>query len=483
MRHPIYSVLVVFTVLLVASLLAQDAEKPEDEKQKLLKTIEARVKETMEGVAKIRGKEFLKSVPVGTKSPNEVEEFILKAFKEEFKPGELEEMKDVLVKFGVIEPEVDLKEAIVKMMKQGVAGLYVPKEEKLYIMEQVVKNAEKNPLAAMNFRNVLAHELTHALQDQHFDIDAFMRHIYDNDDRIMAAQAVLEGEATLLGTEYVLKQVGMSVLKLPMRVGDQMKIQFKTQKATFKEVPDILLDVLVFPYIYGSNFVQDFVKKFGFDKMDALFEHPPLSTEQILHPKKYFSDETDYPTDIRFSTLDRLLGEKEWKLLDNSSCGEFVTKLIAKHFIDEAEAENMAEGWDGDRYNVIREKKTKRTVLVWFSTWDSAKDTKEFFDTYTKVLQKKYGKKATKNEDAAFFYADDGYLVWIEMNENDVLVAETVTKEELEKIRKHIAGARKIVISDRPVDLKERKLELPEPPKKSPEKEGEEKREEKPEEF
>ena len=479
MRYLLRLSLTVLSACLVAQLLAQDTEKPNDEKQRLLKTIEAQVKETMEGVAEIRGKEYLKTVPVGIKSPNEAKEFLFKAFEEEFKPGELEEMKDVLVKFGVIKPNVDLKDAIVKIVKQCVAGLYVPKEKKLFIMEEVVRNDENNPFASVDFRSILAHELTHALQDQHFGIDAFMRHIYDNNDRIMAAQAVLEGEATLLGTEYVLKQAGMSVLKLPVRVGDRVKIEFNTEKATFKGVPDILLDVLVFPYIYGSNFVQDFVEKYGFKGIDRLFEHPPLSTEQVLHSEKYLSDETDYPTDIRFSTLDRLLGEKEWKLLDNSSCGEYLTRLIAEHFIDEAEAEDMAEGWDGDRYNVIREKKSKRTVLVWFSTWDSAKDAKEFFNSYTKVLQKKYGKKATKNEDTAFFYTDDGHLVWIEMNNNDVLVAETVTKEELEKIRKHIAKAKKIVISDKAVELKERKLELPEPPKKSPKKkEGEEKPEE-----
>jgi len=461
---------VLMALFVMALVTADEPKEQKDEKAELQKEVEAQVKDTMAEVSKIRGKEYCKTVPVGIQSPDNVVEFVLKAFEEDLRPGEMDEMKAVMVKFGLLSPDVDLKAAIVKMLKENVAGMYVPKEKKLYLSESSARNK-----AALI--ETLAHELCHALQDQYFDVQAFVRHIYDSDDRALAAQAVVEGEATAVGIEVALQRSGMSITKLPTKIGDLIRMSL-TMQARKTDVPKVLMEMLVFPYIYGSNFVQAFVNKKGFKELDRLFIKPPLSTEQLLHPDKYFSDEVDYPVEIVSEPLDKLFGEK-WELLADSSAGEFIIGLVGRQFVTPKEAATMAAGWGGDRYNIVREKETKRTVLAWFTTWDSNKDAKEFFETYTTVLEKKYSKQATKTDETAFFWAGENELVWLEMNENDVLVIESVTKDELPNVREYLGKAKKVEMSAKSIKIKERKINLPEPPKQE---KGEPKKEE-PKEF
>lgn len=433
---------------------------------RMRKQVQKRVNTTLKTLCTILDIKEFRDVPVDVLTRQQLEEFILKKFKEEMRPGELEKTSRVMTKFGVWKREWDLKKMMIAMLRRNVAGLYSPKDKKFFVMRNLVNDQ-------MQLAMVVAHELTHALQDQQFDLWAFERSIYANDDRSLAAHALIEGQATLMGVEYInFIRTGKLGIEQGRRVSPMIRFSLALQRRQMlKNTPRILCDVLLFPYEAGTRFYEEFCLRYGVKRSAYLFLWPPLSTEQILHPEKFLDNEKrDEPTEIRLlDPAEECLGKDDYQTCGVGVLGEFLMKVVMSHFIDEADATRAAEGWDGDRYFLITHQPSKRDILFWLSTWDTENDAKEFFDLYIKVLEKKYNKTAWRKGNRACFWIDASRrtLVWLERNGSDVVVVETATKEEVEKLLAFAAGARKVTTKRAPFRIEKHPLRIPEIPKES----------------
>jgi hypothetical protein len=238
----------------------------------------------------------------------------------------------------------------------------------------------------------MAHELTHALQDQHFNLRRFEQWPQGDSDAELAAHALIEGDATLAMTLYMAKNP-LVALAFIRSVGST-----NTSSEQFQRAPRALRESLVFPYQEGSEWATQVYKRGGWAMVSEAFTKLPQSTEQILHPEKYFAHEA--PTKITMPDVRNLLGAN-WKRLDYDVNGEWSYYLILDEFLKApAESRRAAAGWAGDRYAVY-EARPGETFLAQMTAWDNENDAKEFFDAYVKRTVRRYpDAKSTANNHA-----------------------------------------------------------------------------------
>jgi hypothetical protein len=225
-------------------------------------------------------------------------------------------------------------------------------------------------------RVVLAHELTHALQDQHFGLKRMPLEIKNNDDRAEATSALVEGDATLVMSEFMLKNLTKQMFK------DSMVASFTQNMKQLATAPRYLREMLVFPYLRGQEFCSALYAKGGYEEISKAYSRPPSSTSQILHPEKYMSDPPEEPIAIEWSNL-KVLGHDA---TGDNTVGEMGTRILFTEWLDAPTGETAATGWRGDRYLYYAD----GDALVWKTIWGSARDATEFFDAEKRLLEKRF---------------------------------------------------------------------------------------------
>jgi hypothetical protein len=433
-RSLIYAVIAIF--IAISGLLAQEQSEQE--------ALAKKVVEIEKEVAKIRGKDFKKDVPVGVKDREELKKFILEEMEKESPEEEIRKSQKVLEKFGLIKEGTDLKKVLVDVLNEQLAGFYEPEKKELFLIKGTVFKA-----GSAEEDTVVAHELTHALQDQYFDLRSFTQWVRNNDDKALALKSVMEGEANLLCLDYLFKKMYGKGMKDIRDLGQILKIQSELAAklkgdSELNKAPAVIRESLLFPYISGASFCHQFLRKNDWKGLDRLFENPPLSTEQILHPEKYL-ETTDYPTALKMPELLKQF-EGEWQLLDDNCVGEFGIGILIRQFLSPEDAKKASEGWDGDRYQALEEKKTGRVVIAWITTWDTKEDAQDFAKLYTSALAKKYNKTAEKAQNASvIFVKGDAQLACVEHCGTEVIIVDSASKAELEKIRPELLKTVKVV--------------------------------------
>jgi hypothetical protein len=279
--------------------------------------------------------------------------------------------------FGLIPKDFDLDTFLVDLLTEQIAGLYDPKAHEFYIADWIPVDEQ---------RMVMAHELTHALQDQHFDIEPWVRAARPNDDAEMAREAVLEGSAMAGMLEYELQGKGLKLKDLPefdpsVFVGDL------AESPILKKAPPFIKDSLMFPYFSGLTFSIDVLKSGGWPAFSSVFARPPANTQQILHPDLYFANKT--PSPLKLDLPAAAPGEN-WNLLEENSLGELGWKEVLQQFIDEPRAKAMAAQWDGDDYATFEQKNPKRLMLFTRIRLADIFSASRFFREYSEALEKKY---------------------------------------------------------------------------------------------
>jgi len=233
---------------------------------------------------------------------------------------------------------------------------------------------------------VMAHELTHALEDQHFQIEDWVKAARPNDDAELAREAVLEGSAMAAMVDFLLQGTGSSLRDLPdfdpsMLVGDL------ADSPTLQKAPRFIKDTLIFPYFGGLKFSAAILKPSGWSGLPGVFTKPPLSTQQILHPALYRSGKI--PAPVTLPATEKMLGA-DWSKLEENTLGEFGWVEVLKQFLGDERAKPLSEAWDGDRYIVYEQKQTKRVVLVTRLRLTSEQVAIRFFGQYSEALEKKH---------------------------------------------------------------------------------------------
>ena len=394
--------------------------------------------EILKVVSRLRELDIKQSVKSSFKSKDEIEQSVIRDMDENTPPEEFEGTQKTLVKLGLITKDFRLRDYVVKLLREQVAGFYEPKTKEFYLAAWL-------PIADQ--KRVIAHELVHALQDQHFNLRRFEKWPKGDSDAELAAHALVEGEATLVMIEYDFEQQG---LKLDMaRIGsltDVLSDQDSDKDAktypVFANAPRVLKENLQFPYFYGAAFVVALLKNRSWNLLDRTYETLPGSTEQIMHPERFLMP--DNPVVIDMPDLSGALGPG-WKKTDADVNGEFGYLVALAEFIPRKAARSAAAGWGGDRYSLYENKATGEVVLVQYTTWDAEKDAHEFFDAYAERTVKRYhlSKPADGVAQPRIYETSEG-LASIELRGKDVMMIEGVrTREQLARLSEQAWRSRK----------------------------------------
>jgi hypothetical protein len=335
----------------------------------IVSTTVAVLKETSE----IRELSIIRPVKSGAQSRAQIERMIIKNLDEQTTAAEMESAELLLKKLGLAPPEFQYRAFVIKLLTEQVAGYYDPKVQQFYLADWIELEGQKP---------VMAHELTHALQDQHFNLRRFEKWPKGDSDAELAAHAMIEGDATLAMTLYMAKHPLVALAFIRSLGGSNMSSE------QFKQAPRAIRESLVFPYEQGTEWATHVYKRGGWKSVSQAFTKLPLSSEHILHPEKYFQYEV--PQKVALPDVRSLLGPN-WKKIDYDVNGEWSLYLILDQFLNSpVESKRAAAGWAGDRYVVYQGPKPGDVFIAQLTAWDSENDAREFYDAYAKRTWRRY---------------------------------------------------------------------------------------------
>lgn len=360
------------------------------------------------------------------RSKDQIRAFIEQQDKEDKDQAQKYADDKTMEAFGLIPKGFPIDSFMEDVLTDQIAGLYDPKAKEFYIADWIPVDEQKE---------VMAHELTHALEDQSFHIDPWIKAARPNDDGELARDSVSEGSAMAAMVDYDLEDMHRSVRDLPdvsaliqaSAVGEMDKDP-KLSKA-----PIYIRDSLIFPYLAGVTFTQQFLKAHnGWQDLHLIFEHPPVSTQQIMHPEKYLADVQ--PVAIKLPDW-KAVAPADWKLLEENVMGEFGVEELLKQFLGEDAAKLTSPGWTGDRYAVFEDSKDKTLPIVFVLDMDSEEDAARFFGQYSSALEMKYQTRTHLLRQANFFgFQTDGGSVFVKHQGTQCLVVEEASRDTFDKI-------------------------------------------------
>jgi hypothetical protein len=335
----------------------------------------ASIREEMQAVERIRGLSFLGPVRTVELNRAELPAHLRQQFEKTL-PYSTEDWVDVLRALRLVdqgttaEPVVS---SLIKLYESQVLAYYDPPSKTFYTVRGLPDAVKDLPMASDLDAGVAVHELTHALQDQHFAIGARDVALRDDADASLAYHAVIEGEATLVMLAYMIEQSGGGTLD--DIISNDLLTGALSAAASQQMTgggPRYFSEMLKFPYVDGLRFVIEAYRHGGWKGLDRVYANPPRSTREILHPVDYFehrfAPETfrPKPTVIvpRLLSVEHL-GEWHWRFLAGAS---------------------NAEGWLADRVTIAQNGFCEPTVLV-ETQWDSEEHARRFYDGYSKSLE------------------------------------------------------------------------------------------------
>jgi hypothetical protein len=349
-------------------------------------------------LTEISGMKQFHPVPCDFITKEKVNEFLKKRVKDNDNPEDLRAEEVVLKKFGFVPPDFNLADSTVDLLTEQAAAFYDYNKKKLFITETTSTESQDM---------VLAHELSHALADQNFHLARYIRQGRKSDDGATARLAVMEGQATWLMSEFMARRSGRSLRDSPEIVALMSSDNDSAggQYPVFENSPLYLRLTLVFPYTKGMLFQNAVLQRDGQAAFAEVFERAPVSTQQILHPEKYFSKAL--PTDPE---LPKPRLPSSYKGLIGGSLGELEHTILIEQFADKDTARDLAPHWRGCNFEVREERKSKRTVLLYAVEWETPEDARRYFALYRKALEKKWKTFTVSREagDSVAGSGDDG---------------------------------------------------------------------------
>lgn len=375
--------------------------------------------------SKLRGLRAKHAIEMGSMTREQILAKLQTRIAEEYTERDIAIDEATLKVLGVLPETSDLKQTMLRLLTDQIAGFYDPKEKRLHIAEWL-------PLAMQT--PTLVHEICHALQDQHVSLLKFSKPNRDNSDQQLAGMALVEGDCTGVMIESVLQPMGFDLGS----VGPMMKqlepliAQSTLVSKAMSDTPLFLRESLIFPYLHGLSFIQQLRVEQPWSAVTAMFRRPPESTEQVLHPEKYRRREK--PRLVRFDKASPL---PKYSELKQDTLGEFQLRTYLKLANTDEVSERSAEGWGGDRLIVFQKKAESMTPtsltssptissqelsLAHISSWDSSADAVEFVQAQRRVFAKQLGSIEEATLPTQWRYRKEGNVWLIEQRGEHVLV-------------------------------------------------------------
>ena len=356
------------------------------------------------------------------RSREEIRAYLVQSMRDDKDEAKRHADQKALEALGLIPKGYPLDQKLLSLLTEQIAGMYDPKGREFFIADWT---------SPADQRMIMAHELTHALQDQHFHIQKWEDAAKPNDDDELARDAVLEGSATLSMFDYQLQQIGRKPgdvfgldpsLLLSLMFGDLDK------SPELADSPMALRDEMLFPYGAGANFSLEVLKAGGgWAGMHKVFERPPASTQQIMHPDLYLKGVM--PAQVSLAPLEKAV-PRGWKKLDENLLGEFGLDEVLKQFLGKERADDLAQSWVGDKYAIFERQPGGQSLLVIRFRLASDDDAARLFGGYSEVLEQKDDNRTDLLRRPNFFSFDtpDGG-VFLRCFGSECFTAEGTTRE------------------------------------------------------
>jgi hypothetical protein len=308
---------------------------------------------------------------------------------------------------GVLPEGIDLAALAGSFTALSAGATYSPLDKQVLLVD---KNAD---------RFLLTHEFTHALQDQHFDLMKLLVVRPYDFDRTEAVFALIEGDAMNVqrraeeGEAYGRK----SLEDITRQERERFQIYRKEAGQLF---PPLLIETFSFRYRDGVRFVEEVRRKNGVRGVNELFSRSPASSEQILHPEKYFQNEL--PREVKLD--ESAFNSSGWQLVTSTSMGEIGVRGVLMAGLSEKEATRAATGWGGDSAFLFE--RGGASLFVWKTLWDKAADAEEFFRAYNGMEKLRVGAEQTGAQTQGNYrqtiWREAGRLVVVRLEGDSVIV-------------------------------------------------------------
>lgn len=364
-------ILPLFLMLAAGFLFAGEREKtPQDPAFRQIDSI-------VQSLSEISGLTEVHPVAYGRMDKAQLRRFFAKRIKKSVKTREIQKDELALKMLGLVPQDFNLKKSTIDLLTEQAAAFYDYDSKKLYLLAS-------DPPSEQSI--VLAHELAHALADQHFNLGRFLDEQPSNDDEDLARTAVAEGEASWLMIAYDLKLAG----RPPVPTPQMLETALNSTEASdgdfpvLKSSPLYIRQSLLFPYTEGALFFNAIYDKMGKRAFAAVFKDPPADSAQIMQPEKYFHHVA--PVLPRLPRL-RLAKSKD---LAKGVLGEFDHEILLRQYLGGREAHRLSPHLLGSRFAILALGKQHKPALEYISAWDTPDDAARFFADYKKILHKKW---------------------------------------------------------------------------------------------
>ncbi|MFH1228340.1 MAG: hypothetical protein V1701_10635 [Planctomycetota bacterium] len=441
------------SIIGIPIIFAQERGNQKSAIEEILSNIKSYQKE----IETIRCKQFKSDVLTRVQSMKDFRSFVKNELDNEMPPEKIQKIQMSLIKLGLLPENYDLRKGYENLLLTQAGAYYDPLTKTIYLLKIDSFTPEQ-------LKENLIHELCHALQDQFFDLTNINKKASSSDDSATAVRFLYEGEATYVMTLYSLRpilgeqmQSGINnpfisqiFSRMKFMTRDMLLNQAEAQmsylsdkypeiKAAFKgleEAPSYLFWYLHAPYVHGLSSISDIISynitnqkpdfQGGWQNIDLAYQNPPVSTEQIIHPRKLLIERDD-PTPVNEPNL-----PPQWEIIFSDTLGEFGFWTLFSTF-ELPSFREASDGWDGDKYFLIKNTKSNLYGLCLSTVWDSSNDAIESFKAYQSVIGHKYKgwqkeKNTTKN-----------LLIWTNPDKNSAVFAS-------------IEGNKWITIEDIPYD-------------------------------
>jgi hypothetical protein len=325
---------------------------------------------------------------------DQVSQFLQERIKDSVKPEEIRAEELTLKKFGFVSQDFDLKKTTLELLTEQTAAFYDFHRKKLYITDWAAASVQDE---------ALVHELAHALADQNFSLEKYSSKVENDSEKSLARQAVVEGQASWLMREVLLRH-GTDIDAAGKDAAGKGATEAEEKFPVFDQAPLYFQRTLMFPYNEGEAFQKAVFEKFGKEGYTRVFRNPPVSAQQILHPELYFAG---------LAPLDPDLPEiKGMKRLVEGPLGELDHSILLQQYCGEDAARETSPHWRGARYRIYENRKEKRAVLVYRSIWNSDASAARFFMLYQQVLKGKWKRMEVsyQSDSRVAGLGDDGYF-------------------------------------------------------------------------
>jgi hypothetical protein len=354
------------------------------------------VRETLNELSAITGFPVKHPVAFESITRQQINKYLQDRIKEATRPSELRAEELTLKKFGFVPESFDLRKNTIDLLTEQAAAFYDFHRKKLFISDW----------AQTSMRDVaLIHELAHALADQSFSLEKFTRKVEQDSEKSLARQAVVEGQAMWLTTAVIARRDGRS--RARVESGDDTEPSGKYP--VFDEAPLYIRENLIFPYSAGERFQEAVFDKDQKAALSEVFRNPPVSSQQVLHPAKYFEH-------VAPAVPDLPKDPKGVKRFAEGLMGELDHSVLLRQYATSEDAQEVAPKLSGSQYRLLegkgKAKNSRRVLLVYVSAWSDPATAQRFFHLYRKVLEGKWKKLrvASESESVLTGEGDDGWF-------------------------------------------------------------------------